>query len=147
MLAVGEAALRSELEEALKEVRLLVEIARGLGHVGEVTLGALVPELLLARSPRLAALARRRALGPLTEYSGRLGRDFLGTMETLFACGLNRRETAERLHLHPNTLGYRLRRIQEITGLRLDRADDLLLVGLALKSRSLTPGKDAPPAS
>jgi DNA-binding PucR family transcriptional regulator len=40
--------------------------------------------------------------------------------------------------VHPNTLDYRLRRAEELTGLRLSRPDDLMLMALALKQRTLT---------
>jgi DNA-binding PucR family transcriptional regulator len=40
--------------------------------------------------------------------------------------------------VHPNTLDYRLRRAEELTGLELGKADDLMLVALALKQRALS---------
>ncbi|TWF81076.1 DNA-binding PucR family transcriptional regulator [Pseudonocardia hierapolitana] len=40
---------------------------------------------------------------------------------------------AARLHVHPNTLRYRLRRIRELTGLDLEDADARLAVGLQLR--------------
>ncbi|MBI4728780.1 MAG: helix-turn-helix domain-containing protein [Acidobacteria bacterium] len=144
VLAVGEDGPRAELAQAFEEVQLLVEIACRLGRVGEVSAEMLLPELFLAHSPRLAALLRRRALNPLAEYSERGGMELLPTLDALFACGLDRRQAAGRLHVHPNTFGYRLRRVQEITGLRLDRADDLLLIWLALKTRVLAADSPTP---
>jgi purine catabolism regulator len=43
--------------------------------------------------------------------------------------------TARELTLHVNTVGYRLRRIQAITGLDFDRADDRLRAQVALRIR------------
>ena len=94
-------------------------------------------ELLLARSPRLAEVARRRALGPLEEYARKRGSDLVDTLEAFLAADLDRRRAAAALHVHPNTLDYRLKRVEELTGLNLTRADDLTLTALALKQRAL----------
>jgi hypothetical protein len=50
---------------------------------------------------------------------------------------------AARLHVHPNTLRYRLRRIRELTGLDLEDADARLAVGLQLRLSTIS--AHAPP--
>jgi DNA-binding PucR family transcriptional regulator len=50
------------------------------------------------------------------------------------ALGRDRRRTAERLHIHPNTLDHRLRRARRLTGLDLDVPDDLAVMLLALRA-------------
>ncbi|HYH28808.1 MAG TPA: helix-turn-helix domain-containing protein [Pseudonocardia sp.] len=49
---------------------------------------------------------------------------------------------ARRLHVHPNTLRYRLRRIRELTGLDLDDADTRLAAALQLRAGDA--GRDDP---
>ncbi len=138
LVAVGEPTPRAQLAEALDELRLLVELGRRLGHEGgRLEPDAFVAELLLARSPRLAEVARRRALGPLEEYARKRGSDLVDTLEAFLAADLDRRRAAAALHVHPNTLDYRLKRVEELTGLNLTRADDLTLTALALKQRAL----------
>ena len=138
LVAVGEPTPRAQLAEALDELRLLVELGRRLGHEGgRLEPDAFVAELLLARSPRLAEVARRRALGPLEEYARKRGSDLVDTLEAFLAADLDRRRAAAALHVHPNTLDYRLKRVEELTGLNLARADDLTLTALALKQRAL----------
>ena len=66
-------------------------------------------------------MLRERALGSLELHSPRRGSDLLETLEIFLDCQLDRRTAAERLHVHPNTLDYRLRRAEELTGLRLSR--------------------------
>lgn len=141
LVAVGEPTMRADLSAALEELRLLVDLGRRLGHSGRLDPGAFVAELLLARSPRLAGLARQRALGPLEKYAERRGTDLIDTLEVFLDSDLDRRRAAERLHVHPNTLDYRLRRVGELTGLDLSRAGDLTLAALALKQRAMA----APP--
>jgi PucR C-terminal helix-turn-helix domain/GGDEF-like domain len=57
------------------------------------------------------------------------------TVEAFADADLNLRATAERLHVHPNTAQYRLRRIEERTGRNPRRIADLvdLLVAIALR--------------
>ncbi|HKO32596.1 MAG TPA: helix-turn-helix domain-containing protein, partial [Candidatus Limnocylindria bacterium] len=43
-----------------------------------------------------------------------------------------RRATANALHLHPNTVAQRIRRLEELTGLQLSRPPDLLRLTSAL---------------
>jgi hypothetical protein len=137
LLAVGEPVAHAELAAALDEVRLLVDLGRRLGMTGRIAPDALLPELLLAGSPRLAGRLRERALGPLETYAERRGSDLLETLDAFVSCELDRRAAAERLHVHPNTLDYRLKRIEELTGLELGRPADLVLVTLALRQRAL----------
>lgn len=137
LVAIADPTPRAELGDALEEVRLLVDLGRRLGRSGELHPEEHVSELLLARSPRLASLLRERAIGPLERHSPRRGSDLLETLETFLDCQLDRRRSAEKLHVHPNTLDYRLRRAEELTGLRLSRPDDLMLMALALKQRTL----------
>ena len=138
LVAVGEPTPRGQLADALEELRLLVELGRRLGHEGgRLEPDAFVAELLLARSPRLAEVARRRALGPLEEYARKRGSDLIDTLEAFLAADLDRRRAATALHVHPNTLDYRLKRVEELTGLNLAHPDDLTLTALALKQRAM----------
>jgi DNA-binding PucR family transcriptional regulator len=138
LVAIADPTPRAELGDALEEVRLLVDLGQRLGRTGELRPEEHVAELLLARSPRLASLLRERALGPLERHSPRRGSDLLETLETFLECQLDRREAAQRLHVHPNTLDYRLKRAEELTGLSLSRPEDLMLMALALKQRTLS---------
>jgi hypothetical protein len=132
---VGEETARADLQPALAEVRALLGVGVRLGRTGRMHIEDHLPELLLARSPRIGERLRRRALGPLEEYAQRRRANLLETLRTFVACDLDRRRAAERLHVHPNTLDYRLRRVEELTGLRLSSTSDLVLTCLALTQR------------
>ena len=137
LLAAAEPTPQSELSIMLEEARFLVELGRELGLKGELKAEQFLPELLLANSTRLAEAVRRRVIGPLEDYAERRESELIETLEAFVASGLDRRGTAERMHVHPNTLDYRLRRIQELTDLDLRRPGDLALITLALKQRSM----------
>jgi DNA-binding PucR family transcriptional regulator len=61
------------------------------------------------------------------------------TLEVYLDHDLDRRRTAAALHVHPNTLDYRLRRIVELTGLDPSTSRGLQLLGAALAARRLSP--------
>jgi len=137
VVAVAEPADRRDLAGGLQFVRLQVQTARSMGRQGAVTVADLLPELLLARSPQLAAALRARVLGPLEDYASKRSPELLDTLEAFVGCSLDRRRTAERLSIHANTLDYRLRRIEQLTGLTLADPEHLTIAVLALKTRRL----------
>ena len=137
LFALGPPAPRAELATALDDMRLLVDLGRRGGAEGPIAAEDFVPELLLARSPDLAARISERVLGPLEAYAERRSSGLLESLEAFLDCGLDRRRTAKQLHVHPNTLDYRLRRITELTGLEPGRPRDLVLLELGLAGRKL----------
>jgi hypothetical protein len=123
---------RTEAAESLADVRLGIEIAVRSGRTGVVALQALTLDLLLARAPRVAANLRKRVVESLGSGNGRSNDDLLQTITTYIALSRDRRQTAERLYIHPNTLDHRLRRARGLTGLNLDNPEDLATMVLAL---------------
>lgn len=63
-------------------------------------------------------------LGKLLEYDRRYGRGLLNTLETFLRCGSNITQTSRRLHLHRQSLLYRLKKIEELTGCNLKDPED-----------------------
>jgi hypothetical protein len=135
--AIGPPTPRAELGSMLADLRVLVDIGRRAGREGDLRLEEFLPELLLARSPHLAAMLEQHVYGPLESAAGRGGADLLATLEAFLAAALDRRAAADALHVHPNTLDYRLRRIEELTGLVFADPDAVMLIALALRSRRL----------
>ena len=112
-------------------------IARRLGRPpGVYLLGDVLLEYQLTRDsdarPLLAGL-----LDPLAANA-----DLLRTLEAYFSHDLDRRSTAGSLHVHPNTLDYRLRRIAALTGLDPARPTGQQLLAAALTARRLGDGAD-----
>jgi len=81
--------------------------------------------------------------GPVPEllsYDRTHDSDFMQTLDAFLACFGDVGQTATRLHVHPNTCRYRLRRISEISGLDFNDPDarfnamlQLQLLGLGLQ--------------
>lgn len=77
----------------------------------------------------------RKTLGRLITHDDNKNAELVETLEAFFACHGNLSQTANRLHIHRNTLTYRLERIANITQLDLDDADARFSLQLALKLR------------
>jgi hypothetical protein len=129
ILALAEPSPRGELASAREDVIVLAEHGRRAGLRGRLDAQDHLLEILLGRSPRLAARLRARILAPLAENDRT---ELTQTLQTMLACRLDRTAASRALHIHRNTLAYRLRRVEEITGLELENPRDLACVYLAL---------------
>ncbi|WP_406839428.1 PucR family transcriptional regulator [Streptomyces sp. AHU1] len=74
-----------------------------------------------------------RLLDPLREYDGRHRAELIPTLEAFLDCDGSWTRCAARLHLHVNTLRYRVGRIEQLTGRDLSRLEDKLDFFLALR--------------
>lgn len=79
----------------------------------------------------------QETLGPLLDADNRGGQALLETLESFFRCNGNLSETARVMHLHRNSLLYRLGRIEELLGHSLEDAELRLSLQIALKIRVL----------
>ena len=71
------------------------------------------------------------ALEQLEQYDRENQSDLTLTLSTYLYFQQNQNETAQALHIHNNTLKYRLRRIREITGLTLEAPEELKYLRLS----------------
>jgi len=79
----------------------------------------------------------QETLGPLLDAENRSHQALLETLEGFFRCNGNLSETARTMHLHRNSLLYRLSRIEELLGRSLEDAELRLSLQIALKIRVL----------
>ncbi len=76
-------------------------------------------------------------LGPLLKHDARNDGTLIETLEGFFRCNGNLSETARTMHLHRNSLLYRLGRIEELLGHSLEDPELRLSLQVALKIRHL----------
>ncbi|OEJ93772.1 PucR family transcriptional regulator ligand-binding domain-containing protein [Streptomyces thermolilacinus] len=74
-----------------------------------------------------------RLLDPLRDYDRRHRAELIPTLEAFLDCDGSWTRCASRLHLHVNTLRYRVGRIEQLTGRDLSRLEDKLDFFLALR--------------
>ena len=70
-------------------------------------------------------------LSPLRAYDERRDTTLVVTLRAFLRCGCNATATAESLIVHPNTISYRLHRIEELLGVDLRDPQALLRIQLA----------------
>jgi PucR C-terminal helix-turn-helix domain/Purine catabolism regulatory protein-like family/GGDEF-like domain len=93
-------------------------------------------ELLLASVPGSVLRSfRDRLLGSLLAYDERHRAELLPTLREFLACSGSWNACAARMYVHVNTVRYRIRRIEELTGRDLSRLDDQVDFFLALRIR------------
>lgn len=102
-----------------------------LAHIDDVREHAALLELLdLARGqPAL----REGAVADLAAHDAAAGSDLVGTLRAYLDCHADVVRAAALLSVHPNTLRYRLRRLQEIAGIDLADADARLVYEVQLR--------------
>jgi hypothetical protein len=125
-------ALRGALEEARHARRVAAARPGRVCAAGHHELASHV--LLLPFVPddvRRAFTAR--LLDPLRDYDRRHRAELIPTLEAFLDCDGSWTRCATRLHLHVNTLRYRVGRIEQLTGRDLSRLEDKLDFFLALR--------------
>ncbi|MFI1052207.1 PucR family transcriptional regulator [Streptomyces griseoruber] len=120
---------RAGLQTAVDSLRLLVAVASRAHRRGRVRVEDFLPQLLLANSPELADAVARRVFGPLT---GGDNGELMATLVCLAENQFDSASTTAALHMHRNTLLYRIKQIEKLTGLDLQRHGDRALVWLAV---------------
>jgi sugar diacid utilization regulator len=90
---------------------------------------------LLLQVPDLGELRSFAAevLGKLSEHEHEHKSEYLSTLACYFRENNSPQRASRLLHVHPNTVAYRIKRIEEITGLRLDNYRDRLIAQVALE--------------
>jgi sugar diacid utilization regulator len=133
LLALGAPTDRGELASAREDVAVLAEHGRRAGLSGAVGVEDHLLEVIVGRSPRLVERMRERILGSM---AGGDRAELTRTLQTLLALDLDRTATSATLHVHRNTLAYRLRRIEETSGLDLSRPRDVACAYVAMRAES-----------
>ncbi|MEU7165777.1 helix-turn-helix domain-containing protein [Streptomyces morookaense] len=75
----------------------------------------------------------RSMIGPLVAYDTQRYTEFTRTLDAYFAAGGSINRTAERLHVHPNTVGRRLERIGDLLGPEWQQPERAFEIQLALR--------------
>ena len=84
---------------------------------------------VLRDTPRLFSSRAQAVL----DLDARSGTEYALTLRSYLDCGRDSARAAALLSVHQNTLRYRLRRVQELFGIDLDKADDTLMLWLSLR--------------
>ncbi|MBW6464211.1 MAG: PucR family transcriptional regulator ligand-binding domain-containing protein [Bacillota bacterium] len=89
--------------------------------------------LTTANTPKLY----EQIYDPLIRYDREKGGELVQTLEAYVECNFSRTKTSEKLHIHRNSLNYRLQKIEKLLGQDVDKIDTFPLL-LASISRRLS---------
>jgi Purine catabolism regulatory protein-like family/PucR C-terminal helix-turn-helix domain len=97
--------------------------------------------LLLPRTPTEAQVLVTRILGRLITLDAEHGTGYVNTLRVMLRHDRSWQSAAAELHIHKQTLGYRIRKIEQITGRGLTRSEDLAEWWFALRAHDLLAGE------
>ena len=128
----------SLLREAVREAMLLAELARDpeAALAGQEETYRLLIGVLL-RDPDELEQLRARTITPLLAYDAEHDTELLVTLGTFLAHHGSTTETAEVMGLHRHTVGYRLSRVHEVSGLSPYESDGRERLSLGLKAAQI----------
>ncbi|MFC9058319.1 PucR family transcriptional regulator [Streptomyces sp. NPDC057074] len=146
------------LPGALAEARYALACARTTGpatsFLADATTLTTLDALLTGVPTEVRTAFSRTTLGPLLDTANASATALLNTLEVFLAHDGSWARTAGALHLHVNTVHYRIRRIEHFTGRDLTRLSDRLDLWAALLCRaepgggpSATPVRRARPST
>jgi sugar diacid utilization regulator len=131
--AIGPANLRQSATEA-RDAASLGHLTLGPRRIARQSDLGVYRLLLALRDSGTLAPFVRQTLQPLDD-DRRSGDLLLETLEVYFAKNGNALRAAQQLHLHRNSMLYRLRRVSELLGQDLEDPDVRLSLQVALKGR------------
>jgi hypothetical protein len=146
LAAVGPAVPLDRASDSLRWARQAIDLAaRGIAAISEDAGGPCrvihcddhLATLVLLADAELAALLSRQVLAPLRrlrpDAASRLAETLLAWLESAD----NAETAARRLHVHPQTVRYRLRQATDLFGGTLDEPEARFRLQVALRARNL----------
>ncbi|MFL5826963.1 MAG: PucR family transcriptional regulator [Thermoleophilaceae bacterium] len=130
---VGPAVAPTAAHRSAREAELAFALARDGEEPSVVHARERLLDVILAQDAELAAELARSALAPLDELSPTTRERLLDTLDAWLACHGSASAAAERLHVHVQTVRYRLEQLRDLLGDALDEPDARLELELALR--------------
>jgi hypothetical protein len=126
------AGVAGALAQARQARRLAALLGGGVRVVDAAEVGSV--ELLLAAVPGEARRAFRASLlAPLLDYDREHGTELVRTLKVFLDCSGSWTKAADTMFVHVNSLRYRIRRVEELTGRDLGSLADQAALLLALR--------------
>jgi purine catabolism regulator len=131
----GVVGVVERFAEAAAEAQWHATIAELLGQ--EVVAAGDVSASTLPADRRTADVIARATIGLLRDHDAERGTDYVTTIRTWLDLDRSWQRAAAALAIHKQTLGYRLRRIEELTGRGLTSTEDLASWWFGLRADQL----------
>lgn len=125
------------LRRSVAEARLAADYAHLRGAAGGVTTYADAGSyrvLLAAQSADSRAAFARAVLGPVIDQDRERGTRLIPTLDAFLQDAGHWQRVSEQLHLHVNTLRYRIGRVEQLTGRQLSSFEERVNLFIALEA-------------
>ncbi len=129
--------------DSYAEACVALDLARRQSRAGEVLSWADLGLFgLLARGTTRQSMESivEHALGPILVADAAKGSEYVRTLDTYLASDRHLEQTAAVLHVHPNTVRYRLSKVQDMLDVNLHDVDARFLIELALRVQGALQG-------
>lgn len=148
VVGAGSLATIASAPVSFQEANQLLDVATRLGRSGCIDRESLSWRLALVSEPEIGDLLVERYLRPLWDM-GDFGVVILDSMREYLACGRHLSQAARKLHVHVNSLRYRIEKFELVTGRNVDDADVTLELHWAIERSTLAGGypPGVPPAT
>ncbi|MBM4763278.1 PucR family transcriptional regulator [Bacillus sp. B15-48] len=127
-------------EKSYKNAKLALKLGRRKNGIGFRTVyeNTRIDRILLnlANDEEMQEIIFK-TIEPLYQYDKQRQMDLIGTLNAYNLCHGNVSQTARSLNLHRQSLLYRLRKIESLTGLSIVDPDDLFLLDVCIKTWKL----------
>lgn len=132
----GPLGSTTRMADAHRESKWALQGAQVTGkkiiRYGEETASPFLP-----RNLDEAQVIVRLILGPILDYDAEHGTLLVTSLRTYLSHDRSLKTTSEALHVHKQTVVYRMRRVEELTGQQLGRIEDIVKFWLALRALDL----------
>jgi purine catabolism regulator len=133
----------SRAAEAQREAVWALEATSRSGQSAVARYGDTAPSFFLPRGISEAERAVRVVLGPLFDYDAQNRTELVKTLQTFLESDRSWKVTAEKLYVHKQTLVHRMQRIEQLTGRRAGRTEDIAEFWFALRAAEMASIIDA----
>ena len=148
LIAIGPAVLPGELHGSYRTAGRVLAAAESFGLVGVHDLTSAGLHAAVIEDVELGEALAELLIAPVVELPS--GPEILASVREWLAAGMRVEPAAERLFVHPNTVRYRLRRYEELTGAELAETEDAFRVWWVLQRELALPAvspEEAGPAA
>jgi len=138
LVAIGPPAIPAELSGSYRTAGRVLAAAESFELAGVHDLASAGILAVVIEDSELGAELMDQLVQPVLELPS--GPEILASVSEWLAAGMRVEPAAERLFVHANTIRYRLRRYEELTGADLGETDDAFRVWWALHRRQALAG-------
>ncbi|MFB7087870.1 PucR family transcriptional regulator [Streptomyces sp. NPDC056296] len=130
LIAIGTMLPLSAAPVSFTQATTAFTVAQAFELTGLVSITDVPVQAAVMAEREMGAFVTERCFGAFSDQHRPL---YQQTLAAYLTHDMNAKAAADALHLHPNTMRYRIRRFEETSALRLDRVDDMVAVWWALQ--------------